>query len=124
MEMCLKSHYQKEIQWYLDSGYSRHMTRNKSSFRNLRPNDGVVMKFVDDIKSKIIGIDNVGKNNFDLITDVMLAEGLTHFLLSISQVYDQGYRVMFEPSRCIIKDSTSDKIILTAKRCDILMYYI
>ena len=26
---------------------------------------------------------------------------------------------MFEPSHCIIKDSTLDKIILTAKRCDI-----
>ena len=48
----------------------------------------------------------------------MLVEGLTHNLLSISQFCDQGYKVMFEPSRCIIKDSTSDKIILTAKRHD------
>ena len=76
------------------------------------------MKFVDGIKSKIIGIGNVGKNNFDLITDVMLVEGLTHNLLSISQFHDQGYKVVFEPSCCIIKDSTSDKIILTTKRHD------
>ena len=52
------------------------------------------------------------------ITDVMLVEGLTHNLLSISQFCVQGYKVMFEPSRCIIKDPTSTKIILTAKRHD------
>ena len=76
------------------------------------------MKFANGIKSKIIGIANVGKNNSDLITDIMLVEGLTHNLLSISQFYDQASRVMFEPSCCIIKDSKSDKIILTTKRRD------
>ena len=76
------------------------------------------MKFADGIKSNIVGIVNIGKNNSDLITDVMLVERLTHNLLSISQFRDQGYKVVFEPSRCIIKDSTSDKIILIAKRHD------
>ena len=92
------------------------MIGNKSQFKNLRPKDGGVAKFADGIKSKIIGIGNVGKNNSDLIIDVMLVEGLTHNLLSISQFCDQGYRVVFEPFRCIIKDSTLDKIILTTRR--------
>ena len=100
------------------------MARNRSWFKNLRPKDGVV-KFADGIKSKIISIGNVGKNNSDLITDVMLVEGLTHNLLSISQFCDQGYNVVFKPSRCIVKVSTFDQIILTAKRhIIILMYYI
>ena len=74
------------------------------------------MKFADRIKSKVVGIGNVGKNNSNLINNVMLVEGLTHNLLSISQFCDQGYKVVFEPSQCIIKDSTTDKIILTGKR--------
>ena len=98
MQVCLKSHHQKEMKWYLDSGCSRHMTGNRSWFRNLRPKDGGVVKFADGIKSKITGIGNVGKNNSELITDVMLVEGLAHNLLSISQFYDQGYKVVFEPS--------------------------
>ena len=53
------------------------MTRNKSWFRNLRSKDGGVMKFADDLKSKIIGIGNVGKNNSNLITNIILVEGLT-----------------------------------------------
>ena len=94
------------------------MTRNRFWFRNLRPKDRGVVKFVDGIKSRIIGIGNVGKNNSDLVTDVMLVEELTHNLLSISQLCDQGYKVMFEPSRCIVNDSTSDQIILTTERHD------
>ena len=110
MQVCLKTHYQKEMKWYLDSGYSK--------FRNLIPKDGGVMKFADGVKSNIVGIGNVGKNNSDLITNVMLVEGLTHNLLSISQFCDQDYKVAIEPSRSIVKDSTSNKIILTAKGQD------
>ena len=68
----------------MDSGYSRHMTKNKSWFRNLKPKDGGVIKFDNGIKLKIIDISNVGKNNSDLIIDIMLVKGLTHNLLSIS----------------------------------------
>ena len=118
MQVCLKSQHQKESKWYLNCGCPRHMIGNRSWFRNLRPKDGGVVKFANGIKSKIIGIGNIGKNNSDLITDIMLVERLTHNLLSISQFCDQGYKVVFEPSRCIIKDSTSDKTILTAKRRD------
>ena len=65
-----------------------------------------------------MGIGNVGKDNSDLIIDVMLVEGLTHNFLSISQFCDQDYKVVFELAQCVIKDSTSNKIILTAKRHD------
>ena len=33
--------------WYLDSGYSRHMTRDKSSFTSLENYDGGVVTFGD-----------------------------------------------------------------------------
>ena len=56
------------------------------------------MKFANGIKSKIVGIGNVGKNDSDLITDVILVERLTHNLLSISQFCNQGYKVVFELS--------------------------
>ena len=105
------------MKWYLDRDCSRHMTGNRSWFKNLKPKDRGMVKFVDGIKSKIIGIGKV-KNNVDLITVVMLVKRLTHNLLSISQFCDQGYKVVFEPSKCIIKDSTSNKIILTTKRSD------
>ena len=54
------------------------MTENKFWFRNLRLKDGGVVKFVDSINSKIVGIGNVGKNDSDLITNVMLVEEFEH----------------------------------------------
>ena len=39
-----------------------------------QPKDGGVVKFADGIKSKIVGIGNVSKNDSNLITDVMLVE--------------------------------------------------
>ena len=118
MQVCLRSHHQKEMKLYLDSGCYRHRIGNKSWFRNLKPKDGGIVKFTDGIKSRIMCIGNVDKNDFDLITDVMLVEGLTHNLLNISRFCDKGYRVVFEPSQCVRKDSTSDKIILTTRRRD------
>ena len=53
------------------------MTKNKSWFKNLRPKGGGIVKFADGIKSRIVDIGNVGKNDSDLITDVILVEGLT-----------------------------------------------
>ena len=72
MQVCLKSIHQREKKWYLDSDCSKHMTRNKSWFRNLRPKDGITVKFAYKIKSKVIDIGNVGKNNSNLINDVIL----------------------------------------------------
>ena len=118
MQVCLKSHHWKKMKWYLDNGCSRHMIENKSQFRNLIPKDGGVVKFADGTKSRSIDISNIGKNDSDLIIDVMLVEGLTYNLLSISQFCDEDYRVMFEPFRCVIKDSTSFKIFLITRRHD------
>ena len=56
MQVCLKYHLQKELKWYLNSDYSRHMIGNRFWFRNLRPKGGRVLKFADGIKSKIIDI--------------------------------------------------------------------
>ena len=91
------------------------MIGNKSWFKNLRPKDGGIVKFANGIKFKIIGIGNSGKNDLNLVTDVMLIDGLTHNLLSISQFCDQGYKVVFEPSQCVIEDSIINKIILTTR---------
>ena len=38
----------------------------------------------DNVQSNLGGIDNVGKNDSDLIIDIQLLEGLKHNLLSIS----------------------------------------
>ena len=46
--------------WYLDSGCSRYMTRDKEQFNKLDVKDGGHVTFGDNEKGKIIGIGEIG----------------------------------------------------------------
>ena len=37
--------------------------------------------------------------------NVLLVEGLKHNLISISQLCDKGFKVMFDPNSCLIYDT-------------------
>jgi len=50
-----------------------------------------------------------------LIHDVLLVEGLKHNLLSISQLYDKGYQVIFKTNSCEIRLPNSKKVFLIGK---------
>ena len=67
-------------------------------------------------KGRIIGHGSIGNNSSSLIENVLLVDGLKHNLLSISQLCDKGFKVIFESSHCIIKDSQNDKIIFKGYR--------
>ena len=74
------------------------------------------MTFGDNGKGRIIGHGSIGNNSSSLIENVLLVDGLKHNLLSISQLCDKGFKVIFEFSHCIIKDSQNDKIIFMGHR--------
>jgi len=46
---------------------------------------------------------------------VLYVEGLKHNLLSISQVCDKSYEVIFEPYSCLVCESGSRKVLLLGK---------
>jgi len=46
---------------------------------------------------------------------VILIEGLKHNLISISQICEKGFKVVFEPSHCLIFDACGS-IMLIEKR--------
>ena len=86
-----------------------------SSFTKIE-NDGNV-SFGDNLKGKIIGIGNVGDVSSTLIENVCLVENLKYNFLSISQLYDKGYRVIFDNSKCIIENACDGKILFVGNRC-------
>ena len=116
-EICLASNKRNEV-WYLDSGCSRHITENASIFLQIRKYNGGYVTFGDNARGKTIRVCKIGKNLSTSIDNVYLDDGLKHNLLSISQLYDKGYNVMFEHSKCIIYENDNDKILFTAQRCD------
>ena len=60
---------------------------------------------------------NVGKNSSTIIENVCLVENLNHNLLSISQLCDKGYKVIFNKSKCVIENTCDGKLLFIGKRC-------
>ncbi|KAL5569300.1 hypothetical protein UlMin_025875 [Ulmus minor] len=103
--------------WFLDSGCSRHMTGDINQFSNLEKKIGGKVTFGDNGKGNIIGKGTVGNSSFpSLIEDVLLVENLNYNLLSVSQLCDKGFKVVFETSKCSIIDSFSGKTIFNGNR--------
>ena len=104
----------------MDSGCSRHMTGDESKFAFLTKRKGGYIIFGDNAKGRIIGQGNIGNDISSLIESVFLVDGLKHNLLSISQLCDKGFKVIFEASHCNIKDIQNDKTIFM----DVIMFML
>ena len=71
------------------------MTEDKEKFSNLEVKDSGKVIFDRKEKGKIIGQGKVSEDPSCSVDDVLLVEGLNYNLLSISQLCDQGLRVIF-----------------------------
>ncbi len=88
----------------MDSGYSRHMTGERSMFLDLQPLDRGTGAFRGNQHGQIVVIGKVGKKNSTSIDNVFYVKRLKHNLLSISQFYDSGYSVTFDKSKYEVKN--------------------
>ena len=75
------------------------------------------VSFGDNSKGKIIGIGNVSNVSSTFIKNVCLVENLKHNLLSISQLCDKGYKIVFDKTRCVIENACDDKILFVENKC-------
>src|SRR3954468_9979154 len=105
-----------KMSWYLDSGCSRHMTGRRPMFQDLVLKPGGEVKFGRDQKGKIIGSRTISIGNSPSITNVLFVEGLTHNLLSISQLSDNGYDIIFNQKFCKAVSQKDGSILFTGKR--------
>ena len=70
----------------------------------LESKDEGSITFGDNCKGRIIGIDKIKITPSTFIEDLLLVEKLKHNLLSISQLYDVGFNIVFKTSMCIVID--------------------
>ena len=71
------------------------MTEDESLFQELNKNKSGNVSFGDNFKGVIREIRTIGNNSHTQIKNVLLVENLKYNLLSISQLFDRGYRVCF-----------------------------
>src|ERR1041384_639707 len=108
----------KENKWVVDSGCSRHMSGERQIFTKIDPLDGGQIKFGNNATGKVVGIGEVSKDfKFD---HVFLVKGLKHNLLSVSQICDNGCRVTFDSTNCIVTKVEDNSTILVGQRVYII----
>jgi hypothetical protein len=95
----------------MDSGCSRHMTRNKKWFSSLIPvSHKEYVTFGDDNKGKVLTTGVIKVNDYFTLNDVALVDKLRYNLLSVSQLVDADLDVLFHKSDSHVLDSSSNLV--------------
>nr|GEW75293.1 integrase, catalytic region, zinc finger, CCHC-type, peptidase aspartic, catalytic [Tanacetum cinerariifolium] len=89
------------VLWYLDSGCSKHMTRDCSQLINFVQKFLGMVKFGNDHVAKITGYGDYKIGNVTILR-VYFVEGLGHNLFSVGQFCDSDLEVAFRQHTCFI----------------------
>ena len=104
--------------WYLNSGYSRHMTGDRSLFKVFESKKDGNVTFGDGSKSQIKGKGIISLPGLPDIANVFYVECLKVNMLSISQIYDQDFMVIFSKGKCLVMDKFGKKLISGVRTLD------
>jgi len=109
--MCLVSHTALKILdtclWYLDSGFSKHMTGDKTLLKEVQMGKGGRITYGDGSQSRVIGKGIIDIPGLGTSQEALYVEGLKANLLSINQFCDNDLVVQFSKKECNIFDSSS-----------------
>jgi hypothetical protein len=122
--LSLQSQHKKRG-WYVDSGFSKHMTGDKDIFLTLKKERDGSISFGNDNSTRIIGKGTVKLGSKDAKEEnVLLVEDMKHNLLSVSQMCDQGHKLVFDSEKCEIRKAGSGKLVATTKRTPSNIYVL
>ena len=105
--------------WYIDSGCSRHMTGNREVLGNFKKISGGYVNFPGEKGGFITGEGSVTNGKITL-HKVNYVEELKHNLMSVSQICDNGYKMLFtDKAYFVLKPGVSvpeDWVVMRAPR--------
>nr|GFB56739.1 integrase, catalytic region, zinc finger, CCHC-type, peptidase aspartic, catalytic [Tanacetum cinerariifolium] len=112
------------VLWYLDSGCSKHMTKDCSQLTNFVNKFLGTVKFGNDHVAKIMGYGDYQIRNV-MISRVYYVEGLGHNLFSIGQFCDSNLEVAFRQHTCFIRNlSRQQSVYSVSWRNDGVLFYM
>ncbi|GJU89500.1 retrovirus-related pol polyprotein from transposon TNT 1-94 [Tanacetum coccineum] len=102
------------VLWYLDSGCSKHMTKNISQLINFVSKFLGTVRFGNDHITKIMGYEDYQMGNVTIFR-VYYVKGLGHNLFSVGQFCDSDLEVAFCKHTCFIRDLEGVDILKGSK---------
>ncbi|GJR01564.1 retrovirus-related pol polyprotein from transposon TNT 1-94 [Tanacetum coccineum] len=114
----IADYYLKRSVWYLDSGRSRHMTGVKQYLHRYSKDSGPKVIFGDNSSRDTKGYGLVNCNGITF-TKVAYVNGLKHNLISISQLCDANYKVLFTKTQGSILNEKDEVVLIAPRRRDV-----
>ena len=103
--------------WFMDSGCSNHMTGTRTLFKELDESQKSEVHFGDDRLVKVEGKGtisiNTSQGNVKLLHNVQFVPELSHNLLSVGQLMEDGYFLLFDDGVCSVYDKNSGQHIVS-----------
>eukprot|EP00253_Pinus_taeda_P032557 PITA_32557 len=107
----------QENQWYIDSGCSKHMTGDKEKLESYTALEkGKKVSFGNDTPIPIKGKGIAQLKEDVKAGNVLYVDGLKHNLLSVSQMCDNGAKVIFRSDGCRVHDLDTGRTVIKGKR--------
>lgn len=105
--------------WFVDSETSQHLTFQKEVFSTYEEFTSSHKMYFEnnsmlDVYGKNIIVLNLSNDIFKCIRDVLYILKLANNLLSINKLMEQGFKVEFEATKCWLKSSNSNQVIVEA----------
>jgi hypothetical protein len=104
---CLSTNHSSES-WLIDSGCTNHMTYDKGLFKELVNAESSKVRIGDGSYLAVKGRGTIaieGCSGTKLVSDVLFVPEINQNLLSVGQLVEKGYKLLFENKMCQIKDS-------------------
>ena len=109
-KMALISHVSKNDTWIIDSGFSHHMTRDKTKFEHMEHYDGGSVRFGNKEPCCIKGKGQISLTSKLRCENAYCVEGLKHNLLSVAQLNNIGFKVEFMNGKTRLLDSKGNLV--------------
>ena len=111
--------------WFLDSGCSNHMSGIKSIFRDIDETHKLNVRLGDNKQIQVEGKGTIevktNQGKVKYLDNVFYIPTLSHNLLSVGQLIDDGYSVIFDEGSCTKIWSDYGKCLHDAKQ-DVYTY--
>ena len=104
---CFTTSNSSSDSWLIDSGCTNHMTNDQELFKEL---DKTIISKVKIGNGEFISVKGKGTvaieslTGLKYITDVLYVPDIDQNLLSVGQLIEKGFKVIFEDKWCMIKD--------------------
>ncbi|KAJ8634468.1 hypothetical protein MRB53_008735 [Persea americana] len=109
---CFATSSSKES-WLIDSGCTSHMTYNQELFKELDKTAISKVKIGNGAYLAVKGKGTVaieGHTGLKLISNVLYVPNINQNLLSVGQLLEKGYKVLFEDNYCLITDAQGREV--------------